>query len=62
MLKEQIFELFWSHASLSKAEVMAALSQEVSDASVKRALQQLVKDGKLLISGAGRSTRSNTAF
>ena len=57
MLKEQIFELFWSHESLSKAEVMAALFQEVSDASVKRALQQLVKDGKLLISGAGRSTR-----
>ena len=49
MLKEQIFELFWSHDSLSKAEVMAALSQEVSDASVKRALQQLVKDGKLLL-------------
>ena len=45
MLKEQIFELFWSHDSLSKSEVMAALSQEVSDASVKRALQQLVKDG-----------------
>ena len=57
MLKEQIFELFWSHDSLSKAEVMAALSQKVSDASVKRSLQQLVKDGKLLISGAGRSTR-----
>ena len=49
MLKEQIFELFWSHDSLSKAEVMAALTQEVSDASVKRALQQLVKDGKLLL-------------
>ena len=47
MLKEQIFELFWSHESLSKAEVMAALSQEVSDASVKRALQQLVKNGKI---------------
>ena len=37
MLKEKIFELFWSHDSLSKAEVMTALSQEVSDASVKRA-------------------------
>lgn len=57
MLKEQIFELFWSRDSLSKAEVMTALSQEVSDASVKRALQQLVKDEKLLITGAGRSTR-----
>ena len=57
MLKEQIFELFWSHDSLSKVEIMEALSNAVSDASVKRALQQLVKEEKLLTSGAGRSTR-----
>ncbi len=57
MLKEQIFELFWSHDSLSKWEIITALSQEVSDASVKRVLQLLVKEGKLLITGAGRSTR-----
>lgn len=57
MLKEQIFELFWSHDSLSKAEIMTALAKESSEASVKRALQQLVKDEKLLITGAGRATR-----
>jgi len=57
MLKEQIFELFWSYDSLSKSEIITALSKEVSDASVKRTLQQLVKEGKLLITGAGRSTR-----
>ncbi len=57
MLKEQIFELFWSYDSLSKSEIITVLSKEVSDASVKRTLQQLVKEGKLLITGAGRSTR-----
>ena len=57
MLKEQIFELFWSHDSLSKVEIMAALSKVVSEASVKRALQQLVKEEKLLVTGAGRATR-----
>lgn len=57
MLKEQIFELFWSHDSLSRAEIIAALPSGGSDASVKRALQQLVKEEKLIISGAGRTTR-----
>ena len=57
MLKEQIFELFWSHDSLNKVEIIAALPKDVSEASVKRALQQLVKDKKLLITRAGRATR-----
>lgn len=57
MLKDRIFELFWNHASLSKTEIMAALAGEASDASVKRTLQQLIKEEKLLINGAGRATR-----
>lgn len=57
MLKEQIFELFWNSESLSRAEIVAALPTGGSDASVKRALQQLVKDERLVVSGAGRSTR-----
>lgn len=36
---------------------MAALAGEASDASVKRTLQQLIKEEKLLINGAGRATR-----
>lgn len=57
MLKDRISELFWSHASLSKTEIMVALAGEASDASVKRTLQQLIKEEKLLINGAGRATR-----
>ncbi len=56
-LEEQVFELFWSHDSLSRADIIEALSMDVSDASVKRVLQKLNKDGKLLITGAGRATR-----
>ena len=55
MLKEKIFELFWSHDSLSKAEVMTALSQEVSDAFVKRAL--LLKAAGIRRQGLQRSAR-----
>lgn len=57
MLKELVFELFWSHDSLSRAEIMEALPNGGSDASVKRALLQLVKEEKLVVSGAGRTTR-----
>lgn len=57
MLQEQVFELFWSHDKLSKTEILEALPSEVSDASVKRVLQQLIKDEKLLVAGAGRATR-----
>lgn len=57
MLKEQIFELFRSYDSLSRAEIIAVLPNGGSDASVKRALQQLVKEERLIISGAGRTTR-----
>lgn len=57
MFKELVFELFWNHDSLSRAEIIKALPNGGSDASVKRALQQLVKEEKLVVSGAGRTTR-----
>ena len=57
MSKNLILELLWSRESVSKAELQAALPGSVSDATVKRMLQQLVKEGKLEVQGKGRSTR-----
>lgn len=56
-LREQIFELFRNHDSLGKSEIMAALPDGGSDATVKRILQQMVKEGNLHVAGAGRATR-----
>lgn len=49
--------LLWGRESLSKAEMMAALAETVSDATLKRVLQQLVSDGRLEVRGRGRVTR-----
>lgn len=57
MPRELILELLWGCESVSKAELQAALPGEVSDATVKRMLQQLVKEGKLVVQGKGRATR-----
>ncbi len=57
MPRDVILELLWGRESVSKAELQAALPGSVSDATVKRMLQQLVKEGKLEVQGRGRSTR-----
>ena len=57
MPRDLILELLWGCESVSKAELQAALPGDVSDATVKRMLQQLVKEGKLEVLGKGRATR-----
>lgn len=47
MPKDTILELLWGYESMSKAEMLAALPETVSDATLKRMLQQLVNDGRL---------------
>lgn len=57
MPKDTILELLWGCESMSKAEMLAALPETVSDATLKRVLQQLVNDGRLEVQGRGRATR-----
>lgn len=58
-MKEEhsIMEILRGAESLSRTEIMAQLQSAASDASVKRVLQFLVKSGKLITLGKGRSTR-----
>ena len=57
MPKDTILELLWGCESMSKVEMLAALAETVSDATLKRVLQQLVNDGRLEVRGRGRATR-----
>lgn len=57
MSRESILELVGAHESVSKAELQAILPERVSDATLKRMLQQLVAEEKLEVTGRGRATR-----
>ena len=57
MSRESILELVGAHESVSKAELQAILPGRVSDATLKRMLQQLVTEEKLEVTGRGRATR-----
>lgn len=45
------------HPDSAKAEIKAGMSLEMSDATIKRMLSKVVKDGMVLVTGKGRATK-----